>query len=127
MLFTGPSVLVADDDPGMAKALSRLLTLDFAVVGVVEDGGALLEAVRRLRPDVIVLDVNLPTLDGLEACRQIMQANPAAKVIVFTAMSDPEVRQRAFAVGASAFMSKLAPVDELRSAIKRLCADRSVK
>ena len=125
-MFTGPRVLVADDDPGMAKAVSRLLTMDCDVLGVVTDGGALLEAVRRLHPDVIVLDVNLPTLHGLEACRQIIELNPAAKIIVFTAMDDPEVRQRALAVGAAAFVSKLAAVDELRSTIKRLCTDSTV-
>ena len=82
-----PRVLLADDYPGMVKAVSRLLALDCDVVGSVADGGALLEAVERLQPDVIVLDVNLPKIHGLEACRQVMQANPRVKVVVFTATS----------------------------------------
>ena len=116
-----PRVLIADDYPGMVKAVTRLLSLDCEVVGSVGDGGALLEAAERLHPDVIVLDLNLPNVDGLEACRQITQQNPAVKIIVFTAMIDFEVEQRSIAVGASAFVSKLAPVEDLRSAVQRVC------
>ena len=120
---TRPRVLLADDYPGMLKAVRRLLALECDVVGSVADGSALLEAAQRLQPDVIVLDLNLPNVHGLEACRQITQASPEIKVIVFTAMSDPEVEQRSFAVGASAFVSKLGHADDLRSTIKRLCVD----
>jgi len=113
-------VLLADDYPAMVTAVSRLLSLDCEVVGTVEDGSALLQAVQRLQPDIVVLDLNLPDLSGLEACRQITDAYPQTKVIVFTAVTDPEIRQRSLAVGASAFVSKLGPVNELLSAIKRL-------
>jgi DNA-binding NarL/FixJ family response regulator len=124
-MTTRPRVLLADDYPGMLKAVRRLLALDCEVVGSVADGTALLEVAQRLKPDVIVLDLNLPNVHGLEVCRQIKQVNPEIKVIVFTAMSDPEVEQRSFAVGASAFVSKLGHADDLRSTIKRLCVDRS--
>ena len=77
------------------------------------------------QPEVIVLDVNLPNVHGLEACRQITQAIPEIKVIVFTALDDSAVRERSIAAGASAFVSKLARADDLRSTIKRLCADGS--
>jgi CheY-like chemotaxis protein len=113
-------VLLADDYPDMVRAISRLLSLDCEVVGTVEDGGALLEAAERLRPDVIVLDLSLPNVHGFEACRQITQAHPEIRVIVFTAMNDPDVRERSFAFGASAFVSKMAHGD-LLSAVKRLC------
>ena len=89
-----PRVLIAEDHPGVAKAVCRLLALDCEVVGTVADGSAVLEAVQRLQPDVIVVDLNLPNVNGLEACRQITQLNPAAKVIVFSAMNDPDVKQR---------------------------------
>jgi len=118
--LTRPRVLLADDYPAMVTAVSRLLSLDCEVVGTVEDGSALLQAVQRLQPDIVVLDLNLPDLSGLEACRQITDAYPQTKVIVFTAVTDPEIRQRSLAVGASAFVSKLGPVNELLSAIKRL-------
>ena len=88
-------------------------------MATVADGDALLEAAQRLHPDVIVVDVNLPHVHGLEACRRITQVNPEIKIVVFTAMSDPDVGKRIFAVGASAFVSKLA-VGDLLSAIKRL-------
>ena len=118
-----PRVLVADDHPDVAKAVCRLLALDCEVVGSVADGSALLEAAQRLQPDVVVLDVSLPKVHGLEACRQITQANPELKVIVFTALSDRDIRERSFEVGASAFVSKMSTGD-LLSAIKRLCDDR---
>jgi DNA-binding NarL/FixJ family response regulator len=104
----------------MAKAVCRLLSVDCEVVGSVADGSALLEAAERLQPDVVVLDVNLPNIHGLEACRRITQAYPEMKVIVFTAMNDSDVRQRSFAVGAAAFICKLELVDDLLSAVTRL-------
>jgi len=119
-----PRVLLADDYPDMVKAVSRLLAQDCDVVGSVADGSELLEAAERLQPDVIVLDLNLPNVDGLDACRQITQAFPEIRVILFTAMSDADVSQRLLGAGASAFVSKLAPVDSLVSTIKRLCVDR---
>jgi DNA-binding NarL/FixJ family response regulator len=121
-LLAKPRVLIADDYPGMVRSVSRLLALDCEVVGSVEDGSALLEAAQRLQPDVIVLDLNLPNVHGLDACRQITQVNPEIKIIVFTATSDPEIRQRSFEAGASGFVSKLGRADDLRSAITRVCA-----
>ena len=118
-----PRVLVAEDHADMAKAICRLLALECEIVGRVEDGSAVVEAAQRLRPDVIVIDLNLPSVNGLEACRQITHTNPEMKVIVFTAMNDPDVRARAFELGASAFVSKLAGDGELLSTVKRLSAD----
>jgi len=118
---TRPRVLLAEDHEGVAKALCRVLAMDFDVVGNVPDGSAVLEAAQRLQPDMIVLDLNLPNVNGLEACRRITQANPHAKIIVFTAMNDPGLRQQCLDVGASAFLFK--GDDDLVSTIKRLCAD----
>ena len=121
-----PRVLLAEDHAELAKAVSRVLALDCEVVGNVPDGSAVLEAAQRLQPDVIVLDLHLPNVNGLEACRQIRQVNPEAIIIVFTAMNDPEIRQRCAEVGASAFVSKTAGDGDgdLLSTVKRLCADR---
>jgi DNA-binding NarL/FixJ family response regulator len=118
-----PRVLLADDYPDIVKAVSRLLALDCEIVGTVSDGGALLEAARRLQPDVIVLDVNLPNVHSLEACREITRVNPTTKVIMFTATSDPAASQAFLEAGASAFVSKTGAAD-LLSTIKRLCIDR---
>jgi DNA-binding NarL/FixJ family response regulator len=122
-LSTRPRVLLADDYPDIVKALSRLLSLDFEIVGSVTDGSALLETAQRLQPDVIVLDVHLPNIHALEACREMTRVNPGMKVIIFTALDDPSVSEAFFQAGASAFVSKLASVD-LLSTIKRVCVDR---
>ena len=121
-----PRVLLAEDHPGVAKAVCRLLALDCDVVGCVADGSAVFEAAQRLQPDVIVIDLNLPNVNGLEVCRQIKHVNLEAKVIVFSAMNDPDVTQRSFEVGASAFVSKGAGDGALLATVKRLCDDREL-
>src|SRR5262245_60858102 len=117
-----PRVLIADDYPGIVAAIGRLLASDCEVVGSVSDGGALLEAARQFQPDVIVLDLNMPHVNGLEACRLITKAIPYIKVIVLTAMLDAAITQEAFAAGASAFIAKQSIADELVSTIKRVCS-----
>lgn len=119
-----PRVLLAEDHAGVTKAVCRVLALDCDVVGTITDGSAVLEAVQQLQPDVTVIDLSLPHVNGLEVCRQIMQGNPEAKVIVFTAMNDPDVKQRAFEVGASAFVYKGTGDGDLLSTVRRLCRDR---
>jgi len=121
-LLKRPRILIADDDPGIAKAVSRLLlAVDYDVVGTVADGRTMLNAVQSLRPDVILIDLNLPYVNGLEACRQITQVNPEPKVIVFSASIDPDLEQLAFEAGASACVNKGSA--DLLSTIKRLCDD----
>ncbi len=117
-------MLLADDFPDLVTAIGRLLARDCEVVGSVDDGGALLEAVERLQPDLIVLDVNMPTVSGLEACRQITKANPRIKVILMTAARDSAIMGAALAAGASAFIDKQAIAEDLLPAIKSACADR---
>jgi DNA-binding NarL/FixJ family response regulator len=117
-----PRVLIAEDHPGVAKAISRILSLDCDVVGNVADGSAVLEAVQRLQPDVVVVDLNLPHVHGLEVCRQIKQVNADARVVAFSAMTDPDIRQRSIEVGASAFVCK--GTGDLLSTVKRLCDER---
>jgi DNA-binding NarL/FixJ family response regulator len=117
-----PRVLIAEDHLAVAKAVCRMLSLDCEVVGTVADGGAVLEAAQRLKPDVIVVDLNLPHVHGLEVCRQIKHDDPDARVIVFSAINDPDIRQRSLEVGASAFVCK--GTGDLLSTVKRLCEDR---
>ena len=118
-----PRVLLADDYPDIVKAVSRLLALDCEIVGTVSDGGALLEAARRLQPDVIVLDANLPNVNSLEACREITRVNPTTKVVMFTAMNDAAASQAFLQAGASAFVSKIR-AEDLLSTVKRVSIDR---
>jgi DNA-binding NarL/FixJ family response regulator len=118
-----PRVLLADDYPAMVTAVTRLLALDCEIVGTVADGRGLLEAAQQLRPDVIVLDVHLPNVNSLHACREITRVNPETKVIMFTAAADPNAGQEFLESGASAFVSKEAAM-ELAPTILRLCLDR---
>jgi CheY-like chemotaxis protein len=118
-----PRVLIADDFPDLMTAIGRLLEGDCQVVGSVDDGGALLEAATRLQPDLIVLDLNIPTVNGLQACRQIIRANPHIKVILVTADMDSTIMRLALEAGASAFIAKQAIAEDLLPAIKRACAE----
>ena len=120
-----PRVLVADDHAEVTTAICRLLSLECDVVGTVADGAAAVDAAQRLQPDVVVVDLNLPTISGLDACRQITELNPQVKVIVFTAMNDPVIRQRAMDMGAAAFVCKVSADGDLLSAVKGLFGDGS--
>ena len=118
-----PRVLIADDFPDLVTALTRLLAPDCDVVGSIADGGALLEAAERFQPDLILLDLNMPTVNGLEACRQLKKANPHIKVILLTAERGAAIMGAAVAAGAFAFIEKQAIASDLLSAIKDACAD----
>jgi two-component system invasion response regulator UvrY len=122
---TRPRVLLADDHPGIVKALERVLALECDVVGVVADGSEVADAASRLQPVVTVVDLNLPNVSGLEACRRILQTNPRAKVILITGMIDETIRAEALVAGASAFVPKLAVGNELIVAIRRAWAENS--
>jgi DNA-binding NarL/FixJ family response regulator len=116
---TRPRVLVADDHPGVVRALSRLLSLECDVVGAVEDGSEVANAAARLQPVVVVLDVNLPNVNGLDLCREIRRNSPRARVIVISAMIDDAITKEAQSAGASSFFDKSAMGDELVLAIKQ--------
>ncbi len=114
--------MLADDYPGLIVALQRLLSRSFDVVGSVSSGRAAIEAVAALRPDVVVLDLTLPDVNGLEACRQIKVASPDTIVVLLTAIDDVDVRRKALDVGASAFLVKQLAASELEGTIHRLLA-----
>jgi CheY-like chemotaxis protein len=118
-----PRVLLADDFPDLVTAIGQLLAPGCEVVGSVADGGALLGAAERLQPDVIVVDLNMPTVNGLEACRQLKKANPRIKVILLSAESGSAIEAAALAAGASAFVEKHTVASDLLPAIKSACAD----
>ncbi len=113
-----PRILLADDYAGLLTAWRRLLEPACEVVGSVRDGRALLEAATALTPDVIVADLAMPEMNGLDACRQIMQAIPDAKVILVTAEGDVGIARAAFRAGAAAFVLKHSAADDLLTAIR---------
>ena len=112
-----PRVLIADDHLMVAEALKSLLTPEFDLVGVVEDGRTLVEEARRLRPDVIVADITMPHLNGIDALVQLRRAGNEVPVVFLTMHRDVTFARRALEAGASGFVLKHAASFELVSAI----------
>jgi DNA-binding NarL/FixJ family response regulator len=113
-----PTVLLADDHRLVAEGLAGLLKGEFSVVGTVTDGAQLLETARRLRPDVIVTDLAMPGVSGLEAVRRLKADGLAAKVIVLTMHADVDLAAEALRAGAVGFVVKHAAGTELVTAIR---------
>jgi len=120
-----PRVLLADDHHLLLGALEKLLQEDCQIVGRVSDGHALVAAAQQLKPDVIVLDVAMPLLNGLEAGRQIKQLLRSVKLIYVTMNEDPDIAAEAFRVGASAYLLKRSTPVELLTAIREVMLGRS--
>jgi DNA-binding NarL/FixJ family response regulator len=117
-----PRVLLADDNAGILVAFDRLLSSSCDVVGRVSDGVALIDAVTTLQPDVVVLDLFMPMIDGLEIYSHIHRVAPQAKIVVVTAADDESIRTQALSAGASAFVPKPRVVDDLLPTIQRVIA-----
>ena len=113
-----PRVLLADDHLMVAEALKSLLTPEFDLVGVVEDGRALVEAAGKLRPDVIVADVTMPHLNGIDALIRLRQDGDRTPVVFLTMHRDVSFARRALDAGASGFVLKHSAWAELVTAIR---------
>jgi DNA-binding NarL/FixJ family response regulator len=114
-----PRILIADDHALIAEAFSKLLASDFEVVAMVHDGRTLIQTAERLRPDVILLDMGMPLLNGLVAAQQIKRILPDVKVIYVTINHDPELVSEAIRRGAAGYLPKTAAVTELTTAIRQ--------
>lgn len=112
-----PRVLLVDDHQMLLDALKELLEPKYEVVGSVSDGRAVLKVAEKLRPDIIVLDIAMPELNGLDAGRQLRRLMPSVKLIFMTMNEDPYMVGEAFRAGASAFLLKRAAGLELDKAI----------
>jgi DNA-binding NarL/FixJ family response regulator len=115
-----PRVLLADDHKMLIDALRSILEPRCQVVGTVSDGRALLEAAVKLRPEIIVLDIAMPLLNGLEAARQLKHIMPNVKLVFMTMNEDPYLVGEAFRAGASGFLLKQAAALELTDAIENV-------
>jgi len=120
-----PRLLIADDHVLIAEACKNLLEPEFQVVGVVSDGHALLKAAPELKPDVVIVDIAMPQLNGLDAGEQIKQKNHAIKLIYLTMNVRPDVAAEAFRRGASGYVLKHCTADELIIAIRRVLRGES--
>lgn len=115
-----PRVLLADDHRMLTDALKGVLESRYEIVGTVSDGRALLEAAAKLTPDIVVLDISMPRLNGLDAGRQIKAKMPRVKLIFMTQHEDPYLVGEAFRAGASAFLLKEAAASELTDALEQV-------
>jgi DNA-binding NarL/FixJ family response regulator len=118
-------VLIADDHKLVAEACKGLLEPEFDVVGTVSDGRALLQAAAELRPDVVILDISMPQLNGLDAGEQIKQKSRGTKLIFLTMMLGPDVAAEAFRRGASGYVLKHCNAEELVIAVRRVLRGES--
>lgn len=119
-----PRVLLADDHALLLDAFRRSLEPRFNVVGTVTDGTALVAEARRLEPDLVVLDVSMPGIDGLEAARRLRGEVPAARVVFLTVHDEPEMAAEAFRLGAFGYVLKTAALSELVAALRAALAGR---
>jgi len=113
-----PRILLADDHALLTEALARLLKPRFEIVGTVADGHALVSKAKELKPDVVLIDIAMPMLDGIEAGRQLREALPACKLIFLTMAQDPELAAEVMRIGASAYVLKSSAGWELVQAIE---------
>jgi DNA-binding NarL/FixJ family response regulator len=113
-------ILIADDHTLVADLCKKLLETEFDVVGTVCDGRALVKSAIDLRPDVIVVDIAMPILNGLDAGKQVKQVLPSVKLVYLTMNPDIEVAAEAFRRGASGYLLKTSAADELVMAVRRV-------
>jgi DNA-binding NarL/FixJ family response regulator len=118
-------ILIADDHTLIAELCKRLLETEFDVVGIVSDGRALLRAASELKPDVIVVDVAMPILNGLDAGQQVKEMLPSVKLVYLSMNPDAEVAAEAFARGASAYLLKTCASSEMVLAVRHALRGKS--
>ena len=123
--MTRPRILMADDHLILLDAFKALLEPAFDIVGMVTDGRSLLEACSRLNPDVVLLDVAMPLLNGLDAGRRLKAQRPSLKLIYLTMNPDPELAGEALRLGASGYLLKSSAAHELEQAIREALRGRS--
>ena len=123
--MTRPRILMADDHLMLLDAFKALLEPEFEVVGTVTDGRMLLEEFSRLNPDVVLLDVAMPLLNGLDAGRQLKAQRRSVKLIYLTMNPDPDLAGEALRLGASGYVLKSSAAQELKQAIQEALRGRS--
>ena len=119
-----PRVLLADDHRIVAQGLSSLLEPEYELVGIAEDGRELVASYKELRPDVVVTDISMPSLNGLEAARQIKALDERARIVFLTMHLDADFATAAFQLGASGYLLKHSAAEELKTALNEVLRDR---
>jgi len=118
------SVLLVDDHELVRTGIEALLNAaeDISVAGVAKSGEEAVEAMTALSPDVVLMDVNMPGIGGIEACRRILQDNAEVKIIALSVNNDSPIPQQLFKLGVLGFIPKDSPVDEMINAIHKVMA-----
>jgi DNA-binding NarL/FixJ family response regulator len=120
-----PRILVADDHPQVREALRKLLEPAFDVIGCVSDGRALVKAAVELRPDLVLVDVGLPVMNGLDAGRKLKKLIPEVRLVYVSMDADPDIANEAFRIGASAYVLKSSMGEELLQAVQKAAGEDS--
>ena len=118
-------LLIADDHTLLAEACKHLLEPEFDVVGIADNGRALLQLASELKPEIVILDIAMPQLNGLDAGKQIKHLLPATKLVFLTMNMSPEVAAEAFRRGASAYVVKTSAASDLVRAVRRALRSES--
>jgi DNA-binding NarL/FixJ family response regulator len=120
-----PRILIADDHMLVAEACKKLLESDYEVVGTVSDGRSLVRAAAELRPHLIIVDVSMPLLNGLDAGQQIKELIPSVKLVFLTMNHDADLAAEAFRRGASGYLLKTCAAPELAIAVREVLRGKS--
>ena len=123
--MAGPRVLLADDHNLLLGAFEKLLAPECEIVGTASDGRSLVAEALRLKPDVVILDIAMPLLNGLDAGRQIKQLQKTVKLVFVTMNEDSDLAAEAFRAGASAYLLKRSAASELLLAVREVMKGRS--
>jgi DNA-binding NarL/FixJ family response regulator len=123
--MTRPRILLADDHTMLLDAFRALLEPEFEVVGTATDGRMLIEEFSRLKPDIVVVDVGMPMLNGLDAGRQLKALQRSVKLIYLTMNPEPDLAREALRLGASGYVLKSSAASELKQAIHEALKGRS--
>jgi DNA-binding NarL/FixJ family response regulator len=115
-----PTVLLADDHPMILEGLKKLLEPEFDVVGAVADGRALLETAEQWRPDLVITDISIPEIDGIEATRRLRAAVPGVVVVILSVHAEPSWVRAAFAAGACGYLTKSSAPEEIELAVREV-------
>jgi len=117
-------ILIADDHPGVPEMVEDILGSTFEVIGTVGNGKSLIESALRLKPDVIIADISMPILNGIEAAKQLRESGSRAKIVFLTVHSDPGFVRACMDVGACGFVVKDRRDTDLLPAIREALAGR---
>ena len=118
-------VVLADDHTLVLEAFCNLLAPDVDIVGTAADGRELIKIVRKLEPDIVVTDISMPNLNGVDACIKLLKLAPDTKIIFLTVLNDPDVVAEVIRAGAKGYLLKSSASSELLQAIKAVAAGRT--